>query len=322
MTRAPSQLSSRPDLAAYRLYGRCVAIPREFGEGLEPLSLPPDITIHFASTAPPHSDAPIDWYHTWRARDGSCWLSAGKTPDGWYCLRALEGEFRVSPDGRRVQSWLHHDYKPDELRHRLLNQVLPMILNHIGSEVLHASSVCSKKGALAFVGNGGYGKSTLAAGMIEQGCSLLSDDAVPLWPRGEEVWTSHGPAEMGLWSGARPVSASPSPDNGKPTKERVKLAPPQHRCGDFPLFRLYFLQPSSGQPRAEVRALASRDCLMELVRATHRMDVTDEAMLRRQTNTLRNVARCLPAGILTYPSGLPDRARVIEAVLSDLEGDP
>ncbi len=299
-----------------------MAVPREFGEGLERASLPPDITVHFASAAPPHSDASIHWYHTWRARDGSNWLSAGKTPDGWYCLRALEGEFRVSPEGRRVQSWLVDDNKRENLRHRLLNQVLPMILNRIGSEVLHASSVCSPKGALAFVGNGGYGKSTLAAGMMGQGFSLLSDDAVPLCPRGEEVWTNHGPAEIGLWSGSRFAPAVPSPGGRMPTKEKVQLVPPQHRCGDFPLVRLYFLQPSTGQPRVEVLALASRDCLMELVRAAHRMDVTDEAMLRRQTNTLQHVARCVPARMLAYPAGLSDPAKVIEAVLADLKNDP
>jgi hypothetical protein len=57
---------------------------------------------------------------------------------------------------------------------------LPMVLQALGHEVLHASAVCSPRGVTAFCGDSGAGKSTIAHGLHRRGHAAWADDAVAL----------------------------------------------------------------------------------------------------------------------------------------------
>ncbi len=196
-----------------------------------------------------------------------------------------------------------------------------MVMNLRGTEVLHASSVWSRGRAIAFVGNGGQGKSTLAASLVQEGLALISDDAVPLVPDGARIRTSNGPPEMNLW----PRSWRLLNPNGRVAnsgdKLLIRLAGNQHRAGNFPLAHIYFLKPSDQTAGAKVKPIGARETLMELVRAAHRLDLTDAGMLRRQLNTLHRVAKLVTAKALSYPAGIPKPGELATAVISDLACD-
>ena len=67
------------------------------------------------------------------------------------------------------------------VRHLLLNQVLPRCLAHTGELVLHASAVTLPDGrTVAFIGEAGRGKSTLAFYCHGKGARLVDDDCVLL----------------------------------------------------------------------------------------------------------------------------------------------
>jgi len=66
------------------------------------------------------------------------------------------------------------------LRLPLLGTLLAVLLHQRGSLVLHASAVAIEGEAIIFVGNKGYGKSTMAATLYGRGHQLLSDDVVAL----------------------------------------------------------------------------------------------------------------------------------------------
>jgi hypothetical protein len=64
------------------------------------------------------------------------------------------------------------------IRLPLLGAALAVLLYQRGKFVLHASAVAIDKEAVVFVGNKGYGKSTMAAMLCSRGHQLLADDTV------------------------------------------------------------------------------------------------------------------------------------------------
>jgi len=298
---------------SYELYGLQIALPREIATGLRISTLRPTLQVIPSDQDLGHSDGLL-WYHHWYDSEG-CWLSAGRRRDGWYVLRFRDAAFSISPDGQLICYDTALDPSSVSNRHFLLNQVLPMVMNLRGTEVLHASSVLTPKGAIVFVGNGGYGKSTLGAYLIGQHSRLISDDAVPLIIRQERVWTSSGPPEMGLWPRARRLL---NRNDNSSEKVLVSLIPSEHENGEFVLERIYFLIPSDNACNVEVNQAKGPDALLELIRAAHRLDLTDWSMLKRQVNTLYQVALRVSARTVEYPAGIPDPGQLSAAVLSDL----
>lgn len=255
-------------------------------------------------------------YHRWEEKEGNSWLVAGRLPDGSFCLRFDDAEFQLSPGGSCVKYFMLPGCPSISPRHYFINTVLPLILNLRGTEALHASSVLVGDSALAFVGNGGFGKSTFAAAMVKAGHQLLSDDAVVLLPSAGEIRTPSGPAEMNLYPHARSFLRPESQVSGK---AKVKLGQREYASGTFPLRRLYFLEPSDTSSTCRAAAFSGGELVLALVRAAHRLDIEDPDMLARQLETLKAVASSVPARRLSFPAGMADATVMAEAVTRDLE---
>ena len=69
----------------------------------------------------------------------------------------------------------------DVIRTSILGPFFAVLLRQRGLLALHASCVVlDGAGAVAFIGEKGWGKSTLAGAFYAQGCSVVSDDIVPV----------------------------------------------------------------------------------------------------------------------------------------------
>ena len=137
------------------------------------------------------SDAGYDWLHAWREKDGELVLSCarrcdeGGTPS--YLLRFPDlADFVIA--GNTVTCHPRPDCREDSLRHLLLDQVIPRLWAYRGHLVLHASAVQLPDGrVIAFLGESGWGKSTLAAALQARGSRLVSDDSISLRATGDGV---------------------------------------------------------------------------------------------------------------------------------------
>ena len=89
------------------------------------------------------------------------------------------GRHVISPDGRRLRCIPGDAYVQDWQRF-LIGQVLPFAAAVNGLEVLHASAVALRSGALALLGASGAGKTSLALALSRIGAQLLADDVVAL----------------------------------------------------------------------------------------------------------------------------------------------
>lgn len=315
-SQAGKSEGSLPVLLPISLYGACLDFDARLSQGLEACQGESLAEVRLDEAQP---GGALQWFHQWTTPDGKVWLRAAQNSAGDYVLRFEDSRFRVSAGGKQVLL----QAQPGALagaRHDLINTVVPMLLNLQGREILHASGVLSPRGeAVAFVGNGGTGKSTAAAAMMAAGYQLLSDDALPLLPHHGGIATASGAPEMNLWAQPRRLLGLDQPGLAE-GKCLVRLGKTRHRSGQFRLARVYVVEPSPGAAASSLSALTAAQAVMELVRAAHRMDLRDRAMLERQFRVLWRVAESVLARRLVYRAHNPEPAAWAELVEADLRG--
>ena len=171
----------------------------------------------------------------------------------------------------------------------LLPGILGVLLYQRGVLTIHASVVAiNNESAVAFLGDKGWGKSTLAAALHTQGHGFLSDDLLVVdFEPGRLVMVRPGFPQLKLW-----------PDSvhslgGDPTRlSRLhpafeKRASPVTRnfaCNSFPLQSLYVLSYGTSPG---IEAIPAQSALTEVVRHSQAV-----RFLREQGNTPRHFLQC------------------------------
>ena len=82
--------------------------------------------------------------------------------------------------GRELIIWPEPGVTLESLRPVILGSSFSILLQQRGQLVLHASSVAIQGQAIAFLGNSGWGKSTLVAMLHAQGHTFITDDVLPI----------------------------------------------------------------------------------------------------------------------------------------------
>lgn len=273
------------------------------------LELARDIDLRGWQRATPRlHDADVAWLTVWRR-------------GGDFRIRFGEGEeFIWSPSARRLTA--NAGIPRATLRHLVLDQLLPLLLGH-DRTVLHASAIGSPRGAIAFLGPTGVGKSTLAASFGRAGWRVIADDALVVRPRGGAALALPAYRGLRLWrdaarrlgAGGRvgPVAAG---SNKIRVSGRGTIAFSRRPAR---LVRLYLLAPGRRRSVA-IEPLSARDALMQLVQHSYVLDALDAGRLVAHLDRL--VRECLPLGVrrLAYPRDLAALPAVRAAVVADLRG--
>jgi hypothetical protein len=121
------------------------------------------------------------WQHEFLDPEGHVTIRSART-EGQYLLKFPDiCDFIVSPEGSSIICIPQADVPDESVRHLLLDQVVPRMLGQDGRLVLHASAIALADGsAVAFVGESGWGKSTIASAFYDDGFRLLTDDCLLL----------------------------------------------------------------------------------------------------------------------------------------------
>jgi hypothetical protein len=294
----------------------------ELGEPVTPMatgsSAPADIAIRtgVVDRSRPKSAAGDD--DTWVSCDEACFHYPSA------------GTFRMTR-GREVVVEPAAGAHASELRLILLGPALAVLLHQRGLLVLHASAVAlaadvarrpspeRSRGAVAFLGDKGAGKSTTAAAMHARGHGLIADDlvAVDLSGAVPHVWP--GFPHLKLW----PEAAASTLDDRQTVANLARVHPQVEKRsrpirGEFPRARL---------PLAAIYVLADghyeaaepagpQEAFLQLVRHSYlaqilQMTQTGAAHFRQVTQ----LARSVPVRQLVRRrdlGGLPTLARLIE----------
>jgi hypothetical protein len=280
-----------------------------------------------------------DWFHHWELPDGERWLSLAKQKNE-YLLRFEDlADFFIARDGDRITCRPQPDTPLETVRHLLLDQVVPLVLNLRGKEALHASAVLTPHGACAFIGQTGWGKSTLASSFLRCGSTPLSDDCLALKECEGHILAVPSYPGLRLWSDTAATLVDDSqilPGVAHYTEKKRLNFQAVAQLEPVPLEAIYVLTPPAEQggeqspeekspakklPEAELRIepLGFSRAFEELLQCVFRLDVTDTEMLARQFLFLHRLISAVSICGLVYPRDYASLPLVREAILHDLK---
>jgi|SRR5271166_302817 len=256
--------------------------------------------------------------------------------DRWYEYALLDNdqiylrwegqfEFLVDGDGRRLWfGWLGAD-SLESLRVYLLGRALSFALVKQGFEPIHSSTVASDDGALAFLGESGFGKSSLAAEFLGDGHRLVTDDMLLVSQSSGRLEAQPGPPRIKLFPWvARLCPGLPGegvPMNNWSEKLVLPLGQRHHQSRPVPLCSVYVLNsPREVSPKRniEIAALSQREAFVELIRHTFNYVVTDPRRLQGLFSKSRWLVARVPVKRISYPRDLALLPEVRRRILADL----
>ena len=223
----------------------------------------------------------ISWLHDWLDQEHEVEISLGKADQDFILHFPELADFRIA--GNLVEYAPHQDLPDNTLRHLLLDQVLPRLIGHQGSLVLHASGVVlPKKDAVLFVGESGIGKSTLASAFEKSGATPLADDCVLIDLR-ENVTVSASYSGLRLYPDSLEATNQAQGELVNHYSEK-RRSTSSGEIKQVPLGTICLLSQSEGINVAPSR---SADDLAKLINQCFLLDVTDLEVHRRQFRDLQ-----------------------------------
>jgi hypothetical protein len=312
----------RPSWCFYNLYGLTLQTQWALPVGRRQESGPPDVVLAqgFPSAfLEARREAALD-------HNGTNWLQWIELQDGTSYLRwGNTFEFLVSADGRRISGLPLVRSSLESFSTYLLSQVFSFALLKQGVEPLHATVIAAEGGAIAFIGDSGYGKSSIGAAFLQAGYRLLTDDLLVLKPDSGKFCAYPGPPRIKLFPEiARAVLGERFkgvPMNPLTPKLIIPLDADQHCDAAIPLRAIYALShPSrvSKCQRVSIRRLSERRAFLALLQNTFNTRVVEPERLKRQFALVTQLAQSVPIKRLCYPRDLRFLELARAAVLSDI----
>lgn len=315
----------------YELYGLVIDI-NEALSGIPPVAdAQVDIQVR-CNTSSKRFLKPHTWFMHWYSPKGELWLSFAKINNG-YLLRFHQlADFFINGEGNQITYTPKQEVPEETVRHLLLDQVIPLVVNLKGGQALHVSAVLMPEGVVAFAGPTGSGKSTLSGALFNLGYPLVCDDCLALLIKNDEILATPAYPGLRLWDDALVYLFG---DNGAyapvahyTDKHRVEIEKiTKAYCTEpKPLKRLYAIADTpEGKDETDdetdivIERLSARESFMALVRCAFKLDITDQGMLKRQFHFLERAASRVSVRRLIFPRDFNLLPAVREAILTDLQ---
>lgn len=258
-------------------------------------------------------------------KDPSNALDVGSLPDGSHRvgLRGV-GEIWVSPDGRSLDCHRGDESNSESFNVYLLTRALSFALVKRGWEPLHATAMAIDGKAALFVGDCGFGKSTLAAAFLQAGYPLLSDDLLVLHKPHAALLAYPGSPRIKLFPEMARFflgeAVAGVPMNPYTHKLIVPLEESQVFTQPLPVGAIYALAPPSEVrgARVSLSILSRRQAFLTLLANTFNRAILDSARLRRQFEAAEALANTVPVKTLSYQRSLDALPTVLDFVATDL----
>lgn len=249
------------------------------------------------------------------------WYWATATGSGFRLRFRNCGEFIISADLSEVVVRRDPSGHPALLPILLAGTVSALLLTLRGETVLHASAVAIDGMAVAFVGQSGRGKSTVAALMCLDGAELVADDVLTVTVdpiarcRGgsSELRLRAAAAEIARWRPGTPTRTT--------ADQRVALSLPAAPRKSLPLGAVVIPRPSRTASEIAISRLAPSAALFTLLAfpRVHGWRRTD--VLQRDFSVLGRLANLVPVYDVTIPWG-PPFSQSVAGALSTLASNP
>jgi hypothetical protein len=284
---------------------------------LAEVSLRPASTARFAKALRTH---PL-------TSSSSPWIDQ-QLPDGSTYLRWTNVfDFLIPRDGHTLLC-RPLDPRAEEAFHTHLGPSLSYALINLGIEPLHSTTVVIDGGAVALMGDCGYGKSSLGAMFVKAGFPLLTDDLLVLKHDAHSITAYPGAPRVKLYPEIAREIFGARVKGLRLTRLTPKLIIPldgaRAQANPVPLKAIYVLTPPRRRAPSQlrIRRLPARQAFMEIVRNTFNMAITDSARLERQFALASALSSTIPIRSLSYARRFAMLSAARDAILADLADPP
>lgn len=258
----------------------------------------------------------------WGEDEAGRGMALHATSAGYLLRFSRLADFELRFDESLVRVRPQHDLEHDTLEHLLVDQVLPRFLAHEGQLLVHASALTIAGRTVLFLGESGWGKSTLAGLLHRAGHALLSDDCVQIaleagawraWPTYPSLRLFEDSLDH-AFPGAEGLAAVA----GYSRKRRLPVpAPDSSDATPAAISALYLLdEPSDQFDRVRIEPMRPVSACLELMRHAFKLDMND----RRRTQALfaqcSELARAVPAYALDYPRDYARSGELVAAIVA------
>jgi hypothetical protein len=275
------------------------------------------MTPHFEQCAEqPQAPLPSLPYDRWPDANGDDALLFCRLPGGFLLRFPDRADFVVMMETGAVRCAPVPGASPQMITALYLNQVLPLMMNHAGTLVLHAAAINDRGRALAFAGASGFGKSTLAASFAKTGYPFLTDDGLILEPADAGYLARPSHASVRLWLDSElALFNSASIEGAEESVEKSRLISGPglpHQKDPIPLAAIYFLGDGD---TIEFQKLTPQLGLSCLIQHAFLLDADDRARVRAHFGRLADLSEMVPMFTLNYPRQYERLHEVIDRVL-------
>lgn len=262
--------------------------------------------------------------HQWLDDNGVLICRSSRKNGEYMLFFPQQATFFLSQDGV-IRCMPGVDTPAALLRHLLLNQVIPRYMAHCGELLLHASAVVLPGGSsVAFLGETGRGKSTLASYCARQGAQLIDDDCVRMRFAPAGITVSGGVPTIRLYPDSLHALGYSAADFSSYVEytDKVQQCLPRGSCdpaGGRPLHTLYLLEEPPSGKGVEMVSVAPATVHCAVMAAVGSAFVLDPSERETMARTLSAAAKILSGGLpvchLRYPRDHSKLALVYRTLL-------
>ena len=265
------------------------------------------LTLTFtAGEAPPAEAGIVREVNVWRDEQGQVLARAYAGPATRWVDWPPFGRFAFGPDSRTVTVWASPEVSRAVIRGHFERVLQPLILQAFGYQTLHASAVRSESGALAFCGERGAGKSTLAYAMRHSGWSQIADDALVLEANAAGTTARPLPFTPRFWDA--------SFDHFRAGAESLPFETTAFEACPVPLRAIFLLQRSSAIEAPCINRVSLMSAFSSLLSHASYFDPDDPSETRRLVVDYLAFSRQVPVFTLAYVSDYAHLPQTIAAI--------
>ena len=247
----------------------------------------------------------------------------GSDRDGRIGARA-EGVLQASVwGGREIVLEPNPEADPLYVSAVVTGELFSVVLRQRGLLVLHGSGVARDGRAVGFVGDSGWGKSTLAATLVERGWRLLTDDLLVVGGLDGAGAPTAVPTHPSMRLSAEAIDHVDAGDAARGQAHTLTSKVRVDQAGAFsdrptPLGHVFVLDPRPSE-RHRATPLSAREAVDEFVRHTRgRRLMTSPSELTAHLGQCAGLARHVPTSALRRQYGLDHLGALCDLVEAEV----
>lgn len=233
----------------------------------------------------------------------------GYVGPGWWAMEWSKlGTFRFGPTlGDSVEVTADPEVPVGRIQAVFDRSVVPLLFQALGHETLHASAVRASNGVLAFCGERGAGKSTIAYGLCRRGFQQYADDTLVLKVGPNQITTTPLPFAPRL----RPASAEFFTKAWHAdARFNFETMSPE------PLAAVFILRQATLPYAPVVEPLTPHQAFRAVLAHAHSFDPESPDSRRRLVQNYLEISGCVPMFAVAYTPGLDRLEALLDAVMA------